>query len=156
VARQASPLGLITFESRSLTVMGGHDAAGIDEAYDVAISTASGFLDHIVVETAQGGAACVEYLRKHNLGRCVASSCAGHRGDGRGVVKGALGPDGRGGRVVGWVDSSLSVIFITIVSISNTIVIIMSEAGRASWCVAGRHSSSWRCSTCSSRWRPAW
>lgn len=44
---------------------------GIDEKYDVAVSTASGALDFIVVETAKGGGACVEYLRKHNLGRCV-------------------------------------------------------------------------------------
>ena len=41
----------------------------------MAVSTASGALDYIVVETAKGGGACVEYLRKHNLGRCVGGGC---------------------------------------------------------------------------------
>jgi hypothetical protein len=46
-----------------------HTNTGIDDTYDVAVSTASGALDFLVVETAKGGAACVEYLRKNNLGR---------------------------------------------------------------------------------------
>ena len=37
--------------------------------YDVAISTACVVLDYIVVETEAGGKACIDYLRKHNLGR---------------------------------------------------------------------------------------
>ena len=37
--------------------------------YDVAVSTACGYLDFLVVETEAGGAACIEHLRKHNLGR---------------------------------------------------------------------------------------
>jgi structural maintenance of chromosome 4 len=35
----------------------------------VAISTACGHLDHIVVQTTAGAQRCLEFLRKHNLGR---------------------------------------------------------------------------------------
>ena len=35
----------------------------------MAISTACGMLDYVVVETASGGQACIEFLKKHNLGR---------------------------------------------------------------------------------------
>ena len=45
------------------------DLASIAEKYDVAISTACGFLDHIVVQTTAGAQRCIEYLRKNNLGR---------------------------------------------------------------------------------------
>lgn len=45
------------------------DLGAIDEEYDVAISTACGHLDFIVVENQAGGKACLEYLKKHNLGR---------------------------------------------------------------------------------------
>lgn len=41
----------------------------ISPEYDVAISTACGTLDHIVVDTAEGGQACLNYLRETNLGR---------------------------------------------------------------------------------------
>lgn len=37
--------------------------------YDVAVSTACGHLDHIVVQTTAGAQRCLEYLRRHNLGR---------------------------------------------------------------------------------------
>lgn len=54
-------------------------SAAIDAAHDTALSTAcGGLLDFIVVETAQGGAACVEFLRANNLGR-YASTSATHR-----------------------------------------------------------------------------
>ncbi|KAI8084271.1 uncharacterized protein B0P05DRAFT_534893 [Gilbertella persicaria] len=43
----------------------------IDDRYDVAISTACSALDNIVVETVEAGQACIEYLRKNNLGRAV-------------------------------------------------------------------------------------
>ncbi|KAG2208081.1 hypothetical protein INT47_010443 [Mucor saturninus] len=43
----------------------------IDDHYDVAISTACPALDNIVVETVEAGQACIEYLRKNNLGRAV-------------------------------------------------------------------------------------
>jgi structural maintenance of chromosome 4 len=45
------------------------DLATIDEKYDVAVSTACGMLDHIVVQTTAGTQRCLEFLRKHNLGR---------------------------------------------------------------------------------------
>eukprot|EP00798_Chlamydomonas_sp_ICE-L_P016663 gene16663-22917_t len=44
------------------------DLGAIDAKYDVAVSTAVGALDFIVVETASDAQRCVEYLRKHNLG----------------------------------------------------------------------------------------
>jgi len=49
------------------------DLATIDPQYDVAVSTACGMLDHIVVQTTAGTQKCLEFLRKHNLGR--ASFC---------------------------------------------------------------------------------
>lgn len=41
----------------------------IDDRYDVAISTACPALENIVVETVEAGQACIEYLRKNNIGR---------------------------------------------------------------------------------------
>lgn len=41
----------------------------IDEKYDVAISTACPGLDNIVVEGVETGQACIEHLRRNNLGR---------------------------------------------------------------------------------------
>eukprot|EP00584_Thalassiosira_punctigera_P008532 CAMPEP_0172534302 /NCGR_PEP_ID=MMETSP1067-20121228/6717_1 /TAXON_ID=265564 ORGANISM="Thalassiosira punctigera, Strain Tpunct2005C2" /NCGR_SAMPLE_ID=MMETSP1067 /ASSEMBLY_ACC=CAM_ASM_000444 /LENGTH=1372 /DNA_ID=CAMNT_0013319079 /DNA_START=196 /DNA_END=4314 /DNA_ORIENTATION=- len=45
------------------------DLATIDERYDVAVSTACGMLDNIVVQTTAGTQKCLQFLRKHNLGR---------------------------------------------------------------------------------------
>ena len=45
------------------------DLATIDDKYDVAISTACGTLDNIVVETAEGAQKCLTFLRKYGLGR---------------------------------------------------------------------------------------
>ena len=45
------------------------DLAVISEQYDVAVSTACGMLDHIVVQTTAGAQRCLAFLRKHNLGR---------------------------------------------------------------------------------------
>jgi structural maintenance of chromosome 4 len=45
------------------------DLAKIPEEYDVAVSTACGMLDHIVVQTTAGAQRCLEFLRKHGLGR---------------------------------------------------------------------------------------
>mmetsp|Transcript_9903 Transcript_9903/g.32675 ORF Transcript_9903/g.32675 Transcript_9903/m.32675 type:complete len:1366 (+) Transcript_9903:88-4185(+) len=45
------------------------DLGRIPEEYDVAISTACGMLDHIVVETSKGGQMCIEYLKQQQLGR---------------------------------------------------------------------------------------
>ncbi|CCH46220.1 Structural maintenance of chromosomes protein [Wickerhamomyces ciferrii] len=44
------------------------DLGYIDDQYDVAISTACGQLDDMVVETVEVGQQCIEYLRKNNLG----------------------------------------------------------------------------------------
>ena len=40
------------------------DLGAIDAKYDVAVSTAVGALDYIVVETTSDAQRCVEYLRK--------------------------------------------------------------------------------------------
>jgi len=45
------------------------DLASIKEEYDVAISTACAMLDHIVVQTTAGAQRCLDFLRKHKLGR---------------------------------------------------------------------------------------
>jgi structural maintenance of chromosome 4 len=45
------------------------DLASISEEYDVAISTACGALDNIVVESTAGAQMCLKFLRKHGLGR---------------------------------------------------------------------------------------
>ena len=45
------------------------DLGSISAEYDVAISTCCGLLDHIVVETTEGGQACINYLREKNIGR---------------------------------------------------------------------------------------
>lgn len=45
------------------------DLATIAEEYDVAISTACGYLDHIVVQTTAGAQRCLSFLREHGLGR---------------------------------------------------------------------------------------
>ncbi|KAI7868002.1 hypothetical protein BDF14DRAFT_1725442 [Spinellus fusiger] len=56
-------------------IHGIHDRLGnlgvIDDKYDVAISVACPALDNIVVDTVESGRACIEYLRKNNLGRAV-------------------------------------------------------------------------------------
>ncbi|KAK6876282.1 Structural maintenance of chromosomes protein 4 [Candida tropicalis] len=44
------------------------DLGTIDEKYDVAISTAAPGLDSMVVETVETAQACIEYLRKNQLG----------------------------------------------------------------------------------------
>jgi len=44
------------------------DLGAIDEKYDVAISTACGALDNIVVDTMDTAVKCVEFLRQNNLG----------------------------------------------------------------------------------------
>ncbi|KAK2144822.1 hypothetical protein LSH36_727g01027 [Paralvinella palmiformis] len=44
------------------------DLGAIDTKYDVAISTACGALDHIVVDSINTAQACVEFLKKNNVG----------------------------------------------------------------------------------------
>jgi len=45
------------------------DLASIAAQYDVAVSTACGMLDHIVVETTKGVQKCLQFLKAQNLGR---------------------------------------------------------------------------------------
>lgn len=47
------------------------DLGAIDAKYDVAISTACGPLDNIVVDTVNCAQWCIEYLKQHNVGRGV-------------------------------------------------------------------------------------
>lgn len=60
-------------ESRAGRIRGIHgrlgDLGAIDAKYDVAIATACGYLDHIVVENTEVGQKCIEFLRKNNIGR---------------------------------------------------------------------------------------
>ncbi|CAG8592645.1 10545_t:CDS:10, partial [Ambispora leptoticha] len=56
-------------------IKGLHDRLGnlgvIDDRYDIAISTACSALDNIVVDTVDDAQACIEFLRKNNLGRAT-------------------------------------------------------------------------------------
>ncbi len=45
------------------------DLGTIDDKYDVAITTACGQLNNLVVDTVEQGQACIEVLRKGNVGR---------------------------------------------------------------------------------------
>ncbi|CAM9576403.1 unnamed protein product [Ectocarpus sp. 12 AP-2014] len=45
------------------------DLGAIRAEYDVAVSSCTGQMDNIVVQSAEGATACVEYLREHRLGR---------------------------------------------------------------------------------------
>ena len=45
------------------------DLGTVAEEYDVAVSTACGMLDYIVVQTTAGVQRCLNFLREHNLGR---------------------------------------------------------------------------------------
>jgi len=45
------------------------DLGGIDEKYDIAISTAAGALDHIVVDTVDTAEKCIMFLKNNDIGR---------------------------------------------------------------------------------------
>lgn len=45
------------------------DLGAIDQKYDVAVSTACGPLDNIVVDTVDTAQWCIEFLKEHNIGR---------------------------------------------------------------------------------------
>ncbi|XP_029674835.1 structural maintenance of chromosomes protein 4-like [Formica exsecta] len=47
------------------------DLGAIDAKYDVAISTACGPLDNIIVDTVTTAQACITFLRQHNIGRAT-------------------------------------------------------------------------------------
>ncbi|KAF2348276.1 RecF/RecN/SMC N-terminal [Trinorchestia longiramus] len=44
------------------------DLGGIDAKYDVAVSTACGSLDNVVVDTVETGQACINFLKRSNTG----------------------------------------------------------------------------------------
>ena len=70
---QGSVLAGLMRLKESGRVDGFHNRLGnlgtIDTKYDVAISTACPGLDSLVVDSVDVGQQCIEYLRKHNLGR---------------------------------------------------------------------------------------
>ncbi|WVN86971.1 uncharacterized protein L203_102146 [Cryptococcus depauperatus CBS 7841] len=45
------------------------DLGVIDDKYDVAVTTACPILNHLVVDTVKQGEACIDFLRKGNIGR---------------------------------------------------------------------------------------
>lgn len=47
------------------------DLGAIDAKYDVAISTACGPLDNIVVDTVNCAEWCIKFLKQHDIGRAV-------------------------------------------------------------------------------------
>ncbi|KAJ8924806.1 hypothetical protein NQ315_000960 [Exocentrus adspersus] len=47
------------------------DLGAIDQKYDIAISTACGPLDNIVVDTVDTAQWCIEFLKKHDVGRAT-------------------------------------------------------------------------------------
>ncbi|KAM1048461.1 hypothetical protein ACFX1X_027901 [Malus domestica] len=69
---QGTVLKAILHAKESNRIQGIHgrmgDLGAIDAKYDVAISTACAGLDYIVVETTSAAQACVELLRRENLG----------------------------------------------------------------------------------------
>ena len=42
---------------------------GIDQRYDVAVSTACPMLDYILVDTLETGQKCIDLLKRDNVGR---------------------------------------------------------------------------------------
>jgi structural maintenance of chromosome 4 len=47
------------------------DLGSIDKQYQIAITAASFYLNHIVVDTIKEGEKCIKYLRDNNLGHCA-------------------------------------------------------------------------------------
>jgi structural maintenance of chromosome 4 len=47
------------------------DLGTINQEYDVAVSTACGALECVVVDTTEGGQACVQFLKDNQLGRAT-------------------------------------------------------------------------------------
>ncbi|KAI0297565.1 RecF/RecN/SMC protein, partial [Multifurca ochricompacta] len=70
---QNKVLDSLTRLKNSGRVSGFHGRLGslgtIPDKYDVAITTACGSLNNMVVDTVQQGQTCIEYLRKQNVGR---------------------------------------------------------------------------------------
>ena len=47
------------------------DLGAIDPKYDIAVSTAAGALDNLVVENTEGAQKCIQFLRSNNIGRAT-------------------------------------------------------------------------------------
>ncbi|KAK0172379.1 hypothetical protein PV328_005704 [Microctonus aethiopoides] len=47
------------------------DLGAVDAKYDVAVSTACGPLDNVVVDTVETAQACIQFLRDNDIGRCT-------------------------------------------------------------------------------------
>lgn len=45
------------------------DLGGIDQRYDVAVSTACPMLDYILVDTLETGQLCIDHLKRDRVGR---------------------------------------------------------------------------------------
>ena len=61
---------IIILHPNSILVQGRLGSLGtIPDKYDVAVSTACGALNNLVVDTVEQGQGCIEYLRKQNVGR---------------------------------------------------------------------------------------
>jgi structural maintenance of chromosome 4 len=72
-ASQSTVLAALSRQAELGMIKGFHGRLGslgvIDDKYDIAISTACPGLDNIVVETVENGQACIEHLRRNNVGR---------------------------------------------------------------------------------------
>ena len=44
------------------------DLATVHEKFDIAVTTACGYLDHIVVDTITNGERCINYLKQNKIG----------------------------------------------------------------------------------------
>lgn len=75
VQTQNSVLQALQEQSRRGKLKGFYGRLGslgtIDDKYDCAVTTACGALNHLVVDTVEQGQWCVEFLRKHNVGRAT-------------------------------------------------------------------------------------
>ena len=61
---------IIILHPNSILAQGRLGSLGtIPDKYDVAVSTACGALNNLVVDTVEQGQGCIEYLRKQNVGR---------------------------------------------------------------------------------------
>lgn len=62
---------LEAFIKRSFFCLLQGDLGAIDQKYDVAVSTACGPLDNIVVDTVDTGQKCIEFLKRNDIGRAT-------------------------------------------------------------------------------------
>lgn len=80
------------------TIAGFHGRLGdlgtIDDKYDVAVTTACGALNHLVVDTVAQAQACVNFLRTNNVGRATFIILERIQGLGARAQQPFAGPDG--------------------------------------------------------------